>query len=107
MKVHNCDFGSINYRLPRVDDVLMTMHFMGVDANKAGDKGYMQENQMYFMANLIKKMDYFIESFDIKVEGKVLDKYEDLLKDLRFMNPLMAVAGEIVEALNLSDVEKK
>ena len=110
IKTHKSEFGSISYRLPAVDDVFMTMHFMGVDSEKSDSvdhPNYMKENQMKFMANLIRELGYFIESFDVTVDGKKLETYKEIKADLRFMKPLMAVAEDIIGALNLGEDEKK
>lgn len=105
--IYECDYGSINYRLPGVDDVFMTMHLMGVDPQKSSDSEYMNENQMLFMANLIKKLDYFIDSFDLTLEGKKLESYAEVKGHLEMVGPLVAVAEKVIGSLNLGDAEKK
>ncbi len=99
--------GFIKYKTPNVPDLLIMFGFMKMDQSKMSDVEYLNENQMFMIGNLIKKLDYFIVEFDVNDNGIKVDSFEKLLEMPVLLSDLVEIAADLIGSLNVSDSEKK
>lgn len=107
VQIEKSELGEIHYKLPGVDEMLMIMHYMGLDPAKVKDKEYLNLNQFKFMAGLIKNMGEFIVKVDLKVNELPIETYEDAKKSMACMTMLINISERLMASLDMDSKKKQ
>ena len=107
IEIEKSDLGEIHYKLPDVDDMLMLMHFMGLESDKLSDENYMRSNQFKAIAGIVKNLGYFVVKVDLKVNELIINNYEDAKKQMACMKMLISISERLLSALDLDSKKKQ
>lgn len=101
------NLGTIHYRLPNSAEVPRVLGWCKINSKRLNDKEWMEENEMFIMADLIKHLHHFITEFEITYQDKkVTDKAE--LNEIRELRAtIYEIAKEVMESLSPLEEKKK
>lgn len=99
MEIIKTEFGEIHYKLP---NLIESPRFLA----KLGISSKVESNEFELYAKVLENMGTFIKKIDVVVEGKPIEKYEELWELKEWQKPLYAMANKILNSMN-EDIDDK
>lgn len=93
--------GEIHFKMP---NLIETPRFLGKLGVSSDDK---DKNQYEIYARVLEEMGIFIKKIDVEVDGKKVEKYEELWELQEWQRPLYKMANKILSSMNDGIDDKK
>lgn len=106
MRELKTDYGTIKYRVPNIPEAIELIGLMGFNSKNITDAKKLGDNDLVFIARMIKNMGEFVDVTDLKFKGENIDGYAQALNYFELMAPLSEVAKELFETLNFDSKKK-
>jgi len=92
--------GEIHFKMP---NLIETPRFLG----KLGINRKEEINEYELYAKVLEEMGVFIKEINVEVDGKKIEKYQDLWELPEWQKPLYKMANKILSAMNDGVDDKK
>ena len=107
MKIYECEFGKIEYRIPNIPEMIRMLGMMGLTSKDLNNSKLMDENELIYTAKLIENIEPFLEKIDLKVNDKSVTTFEGMICEFDFLSALTEIAFEIMGAMGQAKKKEK